>query len=81
MSLALSLNCHIFLWLADGVLQHPELPQLVWGKETLCPDRMSVPSSRKLGHISFESWEEGVLSTEEMEIIQDVKGSIFLQAV
>jgi len=41
MSLALSLNCHIFLWLLDGVLQHPELPQLVWGKEALCPDRMS----------------------------------------
>jgi len=74
MLLALSLNCHIFLWLADGVLQHPELPQLVWGKEALCPDRMSLPSSRK-------PWEEGVLSTKEMEIIRDVKGSIFLQAV
>lgn len=84
MSLALLLNCHIFLkrlWLADGVLQHPKLPQLVWGKEALCPDRMIVPSSRKLGQISLESWEEGVLSTEEKEIIRDVEGSIFLQAV
>lgn len=69
------------LWLSDGVLHHPQFPQLVWGKEALCPERMVIPCSGELGQISLESGEEGVLSTEEMKMIRDVKGSIFLQAV
>lgn len=72
MLLLLLLNCHIFLrhfWLSDGVLQHPKFPQLVWGKGALCPDGMIIPTSRKLSQISFESGEEGEVSTEEMKMI------------
>lgn len=83
-TLPLLLNCQIFfisLWLSDGVLQHPKFPQLVWWKAMLCPDGMIIPASRKLGQISLESWEEGIMGTEEMKTIWDVKKSIFLQAV